>query len=212
MKKYLLLTFCCLGAFTVQAQSRAGLRLAPSLSFNRVVSQSDTLISSTAGTGGRISFGPILDFPLGTTDNYFTTGLIYNPQRVGLKIRNAESGVTEREVYRLQYLQIPSTFTFLTDEIALDKKLYFEVGTLFGLKISENTKHPDQVLIRRFNRFNLSTVLAAGVEMAMGTSTTMSLGMSYQRGLGNVVDRQMPSDSNFSIKNDQLSLDFTVRF
>lgn len=212
MRKYLLITLCTLGMLSVQAQSRAGLKLAPNLSFNRIDSNSDTLQLSPAGSGGRFIFGPVLDFELGTTDNYFTTGILFANQRVGLEADIPESGTRLREVYTLQYLQFPTTFTFLTDEIALDKRLYFEVGSIFGVKINEKDKSPDQMLIRKFNTFNLSAVLGAGLEITMGTSTTMSLGLVYYRGLGDVVSTQTPTDAPISIKNDQLSLDFTVRF
>ncbi len=212
MRKYLLITLCSVVAYNAFGQSRAGLRLAPNLSMTRVEAQSDTLRITSAGAGARIMFGPILDFPLGLTDNYFTTGLLYAPQRVALDIRKPEGGDRFKEVYNLQYLQIPGLFTFLTDEIALDKRLYFEVGGLFGIKIHEIPKHPDHFFIQKFNLFNLTASLGAGVEMAMGTSTVMALGIGYYRALGNVVDRQIASDTNITIKNHQLSLDFSVRF
>jgi|GEM_PF-3267703 len=212
MKKYLLITLCILGVFQLNAQSRAGLRFAPNLSFNRITSQSDTLSISPAGSGGRFTFGPILDFPLGTTDNYFTTGILYAPQRVGVESNSVEGTFQRKEIYNLQFVQVPGTFTFLTDEFALDKRFYIEVGAIFEVKIHEDGKDPDPVLINRFNTFNLVAVIASGVEFAVGTSTTLSLGLGYYRGLGNVVGRQLPTDGNFSIKNDQLSLDFAVRF
>jgi hypothetical protein len=194
------------------AQSRAGLRFAPNLSFNRISSQSDTLSITPAGSGGRFTFGPILDFPLGSTDNYFTTGLLYAPQRVGVELVNPESSFSRKEIYNLQFVQVPGTFTFLTDEIALDKRIYIEVGAIFEVKIHEAGKDPEPLLIDRFNTFNLVTVIASGVEFSIGTSTTLSLGLGYYRGLGNVVGRQLPTDGNFSVKNDQLSIDFAVRF
>ena len=201
-----------IGLGDLTAQSRAGLKFAPNLSFNRISAQSDTLSISPAGSGGRFTFGPILDFPLGSTDNYFTTGILYAPQRVGVELTNPESSFNRREVYNLQFVQVPGTFTFLTDEFALDKRFYIEVGAIFEVKIHEDAKDPDPLLIDRFNTFNLVTVLASGVEFAVGTSTTLSLGIGYYRGLGNVVGRQLPTDGNFSVKNDQISIDFAVRF
>ena len=212
MRKYLLITLCLFTVAASQAQSRAGIRLAPNLSFNRIDSSSDTLSLSPSGAAGRLTLGPVLDFSLGTTDNYFTTGLLFSSQRVALEAVNTESNHRLRELYSLQYLQFPTTFTFVSDEIGLDKRIYLEMGGVFAVKVKEKDLDPNQFLIRKFNTFNLSAVIGAGMEFAMGTSTNISVGLAYYRGLGNVVSSHTPMDAPLSIKNDQLSLDLTVRF
>lgn len=143
-----LLLFCLLASCYSEclAQTKAGLRIAPSLTFNRVVSESDTLVFSPNGVGGRFMFGPIFDFPLGSSNGFFTTGLLYAPQRVGLSVKGKERVPKYNEVYKLQYLQIPGTFSFYTNEISLDTRLYFEVGVEMGIKIHERTRIPIKYL------------------------------------------------------------------
>ena len=213
MRKYLLITLCLLTVAVAQAQSRAGLKIAPGLSFNRVDSNADTLRLAPSGAALRFIVGPVLDFSLGSTDNYFTTGILFSSQRVSVEseMTQPEAEAPPREVYNLQYLQFPATFTFLTDEIALDKRIYVEIGAMVGVKLTEKDKYEDQLWINKFNTFNLTAVLAAGLELNMGPSTSFSLGLSYHRGLADVVSSHSTGGS-LQIKNDQVSLDFTVHF
>ncbi|MGI9542323.1 MAG: hypothetical protein ACR2MX_03635 [Cyclobacteriaceae bacterium] len=66
MKKLWLIPVLCAITYVAYGQTRAGLKLAPDLNFNRVIATSDTLQFSSQGAGARFIFGPVFDFPLGS--------------------------------------------------------------------------------------------------------------------------------------------------
>ena len=102
--------------------------------------------------------------------------------------------------------------SFYTNEIALDTRLYFQVGVELEIKISEKDDAPNQKFVSNFRTFNLSSVLAMGVELTQGTSTVLAVGLGYHRGLNNVASGRLPIDGTFAIKPDVLSLDLTLWF
>lgn len=212
MKKLLLIPVLCALTYAAYGQTRAGLKLAPTLNFNRVIATSDTLQFSSHGAAARFIFGPVFDFPLGTSNAYFTSGLLYSPKRIAVKVDERESASTYEELYKLQYLQVPGMVSFHTNEIALDTRLYFQVGVELEIKISEKSDAPNQKFVSNFRTFNLSSVLGMGVELTQGTSTVLAVGLGYHRGLNNVASDQLTIDGTFAIKPDVLSLDVTLWF
>jgi len=212
MRKLLLIPILCALSYSIFGQSRAALKLAPSLSFNRVSATSDTLQFSSQGAAGRFIFGPMLEFPLGSSNGNFITGLLYAPKRVGIKVRGQEGSVSYREIYKLQYLQVPGIVSLYTDEISLDTRLYFNAGIVLEFKISQKLNQPDQIFISHFKNLNWSSVLGMGVEFAQGTSTVIAIGLGYHRSLNSVVSEHLRVDGELLIKPDVLSLDFTVWF
>ena len=212
MKKLLLITVFYALTYGVHGQTRAGLKLAPDLNFNRVIATSDTLQFSSQGAGVRFIFGPVFDFPLGSSNAYFTSGLLYSPKRIGIKVEGRETPSRYQEIYKLQYLQIPGVVSFYTNEIGLDKRLYFQVGLELEIKISEKDGSPNQLFVSDFRTFNLSSVLGMGVELTQGTTTVLAIGLGYHRGLNDIASGSLPIDGSFVIKPDVLSLDFTLWF
>lgn len=208
MKKYLLISAFCLLTTFGYTQTKMGLKFSPVLSVNRVNSDSDTQNFSTNGVGARVSFGPIIDFFL-RENYYFSTGLLYTPKRAGIKAsRNNE---TIEEEYSLQYLQIPVTLKLFTNELALDKRLYFQVGGLNEIKLNEKDNEGD-VLVEKFRFFDFSLLVGLGLEYRLGVDTTVFGGISYNRGIFNVASRQSGGYDDFKLKNDLLSLDFGMKF
>ncbi|MGI9542322.1 MAG: outer membrane beta-barrel protein [Cyclobacteriaceae bacterium] len=117
-----------------------------------------------------------------------------------------------QEIYKLQYLQIPGIVSFYTNEIALDTRLYFQVGVELEIKISEKDDAPNQIFVSDFKTFNMSSVLGMGVELTQGTSTVLAVGLGYHRSLNNVASSRLPIDGTFAIKPDVVSVDFTLWF
>ena len=183
---------------------KISLQLGLGLSTNRVDADTDTVGFNTNGAGGRISFGPLFDIPFGQ-NYYFTTGLLYTPKRTGLSANVEGTNENIEETYSLQYLQVPLALKLYTGEVAIDKRLYFQLGGLIDININENPQD-DAIYIENFNTFDASLLLGAGVEFKVGTNTMVYSGFTYQRGLGNTIDETIPLDGQLNIKNDLISL------
>lgn len=226
MKRTILLCFMLLLSVSAFSQLRLGLRFSPGLSFNRAMEQnpSDTLNVSERGVGLRFFAGPEFNFILG--DNYvFTTGIWYATRRAGVTITDAEVGDLLKAVYNLQYLQLPVTMKLFTNDIAVDTKLYFQLGGTLDTKLNER-RHRVQVSdisIEKFRRFDASIVIGTGVQLQMGQNTCLFGGISYTRGLINSIRLNQqafvkngefidPADLDIRLNNDLLAIDMGLRF
>lgn len=210
MRKLILVVAAILALQTAQAQSKIGIKFSPTLSTNRIVNDDDPANSiSSNGVGGRIIFGPIVD--LFITDNYyFSTGLLYAPKRVGVTVTET-GGTRAQEAYKLQYLQLPATLKLFTNELALDTRVYFQLGGLLEVKISDKPQKNNFIYIDRFRPFDVSLHLGSGVEYRLGFNTLLFGGFFYNRGLINVVTRTH-NDVDINIKNDLVGLEVGVKF
>ena len=195
-------------SFPAYSQFELGLQLSPSLSFNRIDDDEATVGLSTNGVGARIIGGVIADFYI-RENYYFNTGLFFVPKRVG--IEDADNNI--EEAYRLHYLQLPATLKLYTNEIALDMRLYFQVGMTLDVKVLEDELSDEVAYVQNFRPIDANVLLGSGVEYRIGYSTTLYGGFSYRRGLVNVVKDQFdPNVGEIIIKNDLLSLDLGVKF
>ncbi len=217
MKKYLLTVILFFSITVAFSQHRIGLKLSPTLSFNRIDSESNLVNYSSNGVGTRFILGPTFDYFLG--ENYYlSTGLFYAPKRTGITgIANMPPGSSAPsrridEIYNIQYIQIPATIKLYTNELALDTRLYFQLGGLIEVKIADRVKEFDELLIDRFRPYDFSTLLGTGVEYRIGVNTVLYGGISYIRGLLNTATRQNSSFDRFTIKNDLIALDFGIMF
>lgn len=209
MRKLILLVAAILALQTVQAQSKIGIKFSPTLSTNRINDEDPAYAFSSNGVGGRFIFGPIVD--LFITDNYyFSTGLLYAPKRAGLTITPPTGGRIQ-ETYKLQYLQVPATLKLFTNELALDTRVYFQLGGLLEVKINEKPQQNTFIYIDRFRPFDIGIHLGTGVEYRLGYNTLLFGGFYYNRGLINSVTRTF-GDVDVNIKNDLVGLDIGVKF
>ncbi|MEO1097002.1 MAG: porin family protein [Bacteroidota bacterium] len=213
MSKYVLIT--CLSLVSIisaNAQFKLGIQFSPTLSTNRIEANSDSLNLDTDGTGLRMALGPIIDYQI--KDNYyFSSGLLFVSKRVGVEATRVDgSGLPNRETYSLQYLQVPISLKLFTNEISIDKKFYFQMGTTMEFAIDEKSKEDENFLIEDFALFDASLLLAFGLEYRLGVNTTLFGGFSYHRGLFNVVSDQVALDTDLRFKNDYLGLDVGIKF
>ncbi len=209
MRKLVLLVVAVLALQTAHAQSKIGIKFSPTLSTNRINDEDPDNAFSSNGVGGRFIFGPIVD--LFITDNYyFSTGLLYAPKRAGLTI-TPTSGPKIQESYKLQYLQLPATLKLFTNELALDTRVYFQLGGLLEVKISEKPQKNGFVYVERFRPFDISIHLGTGVEYRIGYNTLLFGGFFYNRGLINTVTQTLGA-VDVNIKNDLVGLDIGVKF
>lgn len=209
MRKLVLLVVAILALQTAHAQSKIGIKFSPTLSTNRINSEDPDNAFSSNGVGGRFIFGPIVD--LFITDNYyFSTGLLYAPKRAAFTVTPA-GGASIQEAYKLQYLQVPATLKLFTNELALDTRVYFQLGGLLEVKINEKAQQDDYIYVDRFRPFDISIHLGTGVEYRLGYNTLLFGGFYYNRGLINTVGRPLEG-TDVNIKNDLVGLEIGVKF
>jgi hypothetical protein len=209
MKKMLFSAILLLFAIQGFAQTQFGLYLSPSLSANRVNGGEEGAYKNISyhGVSPKISFGPTVDYMF--SDNASVhTGIIYAPKNVNIRGTFNEQMIEEEHV--LQYLQVPVGVKFYTNELALDTKMYFNIGGLAEVKISE--KADKREVIEGFSLFDSSVVLGAGVERQVGASNILYAGLSYKRGLVNVAKTPDATDGSLSIKNDLVGVDLGIKF
>lgn len=211
MKKLLFCVSFLLFFNTIQAQVRIGLQLSPAFSINRVESESDSIDLTPNGAGLKIGGGPVIDFLL-RENYYFSTGLFYYTKRAGFTAELENQNREIEEVYHLQYLRIPLTLRLFTNEIALDRRIYFRVGLTGEIKLNERDEDDNQIIVERFSTFDGSALIEFGLEYRVGYNTTLFGGFSYTRGLINVVDQQVRLDSNIESRNDLFAINFGVFF
>ncbi|MEP2773683.1 MAG: porin family protein [Fulvivirga sp.] len=214
LRKILLIAILAVVATPSFAQFTLGLKFSPTLSTNRIDASSDSTSFGSDGTGVRVALGPIADIEI--RENYFlSTGLLFVSKRVGVEAttnNNANEQTTFKEEYSLQYLQVPITLKLFTNEVALDKKIYFQVGGTLDFNINEEPKSQDNFLIEDFLIFDSSLLIGMGMEYKVGVNTVLFGGLTYQRGLVNAINEHAPLDGDFSLKNDYISLDLGVKF
>lgn len=211
MKKACLFFLGLILAFGAEAQSKIGIKLSPTLSTTRVNYEGNDYNISSDGVGGRFVFGPIYDHFI--TDNYsFSTGLLYAPKRVALTGRNNGTSQAFSESYNLQYLQLPATLKLFTNELALDTRVFFQLGSLFEVKINEKASNKINPIIQRFKFFDLGIHLGAGVEHRLGYNTIIFGGFFYNRGLISSESKTIELADELRLNHDLLGLDLGVKF
>jgi len=191
-------------SLTLSAQTKLGLKLAPVVASNRVTNEAQDVDSD--GAKLKMSVGLIVDKQL--SDAYFlSSGLIYVPKRAAFR-----AAADSTEEYTLQYLQVPITLKLFTNEVAPDMKIYFQVGGALEVKVFDEPKDPTYDTVEKFNPADFSVILGSGVEYRAGINTTIFAGISYQRGLANVVNEAVVGAEDLQIRNTILSFDLGVKF
>jgi|GEM_PF-305829 len=199
-----------------QSKTKIGLRFAPSLSTTRVrmVSDEEPAQYDSYKSGLNFSAGINADFYFG--QNYaFGTGLWYTGKRLGVKenVTKRVNGVLTVNsetisVNSNQYLQIPLTLKLFTNEVTPDMKVFFQLGGLLDIKLSENlTTWRSSAQERKpkdnaYNALGTSLYLGSGVEYQLGENTVLFGGISYQRKLTNTLSKDGPFPNNSATDDD----------
>ncbi len=213
MRKIILIASLTLSVFYVDAQKlEFGVMFAPNISSNRLSDEfdkTDTLSIEKAGSGIRFSAGPILDFYI--QDNIaISLGALYTVKRASFTFQSDISGATTfKPVVNLQYVSIPVGLKFMTNEIANQAKLYFQLGGNLDLKIDENIKNKKEleekltgeITKKLAKAIDVGLNIGAGIEMKLGSSNAVFLGLSYNRGLINLLTGDFGKNLENDIKN-----------
>lgn len=217
MKKTLTLTLLMLLSIITYAQPKIGLIVAPGLSMNRPKYLSD--VNETIEKESltlRIKFGLEGDFHL--TENYaINTGLVFAPKRISIRASDFNEATTsivnQVEEYKINYIQLPASLKLFTSEIQPDMKLFFQLGFLLEILLSNEALEQDNVLIEKFKFYDFSFFGGVGVEYGAGINSILYGGIFYDRGLVNIVKDQHSDVTNeLSVKMDYLSLRLGVKF
>lgn len=203
MRKIILITGLLLSVCTSFAQKvKFGVMFAPHISSNRVAESFDNTDSVTfnkSSSGLRFSAGPVLDFYL--QDNIAVTfGLLYSVKKASFKFQSQATSTnqaTEIEpVLNLQYVSLPLGIKFVTNDIASKARLYFQIGGNLDLRIAEKIKNKEKIEAitgefgEKFSKLvDAGMNLGTGVELDLGASNSVFLGINYNRGLINVLSK-----------------------
>lgn len=218
MKKYIIIALISILSFGAAAQGTIGLKFSPVLSTNRVQTELDDIDARNNGVGMRFIFGPTVDIFL--AENYYiSTGLFYTNKRLGFEIDSIGVPSSEwegySEVYDLQYVQIPLSIKMLTNEIALDTKLYFQIGAQAEILIDQERKDKNYDYVDQFKFYDFSIQFAVGLEYSIGMNTILFGGIVYNRGLVPVLkDYNIAVTNNYMVemKNNLIGLDIGIKF
>lgn len=196
-----------------KAQTQLGLKISPSVVSNRVGHFSDTISFAPSDLALRFMLGITADIKLSDTYS-FGTGLTYVPKAATFTRSSVGSGTTasRQEVYRMHYLQIPLTLKFFTNEFQPDWRMFFQIGGTADVKIFDEPTDRSFDTVESFRDYDATATLGAGVEFAAGLNTILTLGVSYYRGLFNIIEKSVPLEDTLSIKSDLFTIDIGIKF
>ena len=211
MKKYfIILSILFISSSLVAQNTKLGLRVSSTISANRIKVTSDTLSIANNNTAVKFMVGVVADYEF-DKNYFFSTGLNYFPKKVSFIANGKNDVALPEEVYTLQYLQIPLSLKLVSNEVSLDKKLFFIVGAELDFKIKENSNNAPNNFIKRFKKINAGLVLGGGMEQRIAVNTYIYLGASYHRALSNSATT-FNNKPDFRVKSDFFAIDFFVRF
>lgn len=210
MRNSILVLLIFISTTAAFSQYKIGFQFSPILSANRVTHENPNYNIDSDGTALKLALGPIVDIQL--TDSYFlSTGILFASKRAGFEARDAQQN-TFKEEYDLQYLQIPATMKLFTNEVSLDKRLFFQFGGNVEINIKDDSGGEGQLLVEDFQFFDFSLLAGVGMEYQLGTSTIAFASLSYHRGLVNAVSAHNDLIGKVTLKNDYIGLNFGVKF
>lgn len=222
MKRILIISGILLLGCGASAQLKLGLKVSPNFSWNRVIVPEGNEISGK-GLAMRFGGGAFLDFEF--ADNYAaSTGISYTTKGAGIKGNTVDTtGKTAEYTSKvsLQYVEIPVALKLFTNEIGTDMRLYFQVGTTININLAAKvdgeksyTDGDGQAVdyAKQFNPIDFSVLASSGVEMQMGDNTAFFGGISYNRGLLNIVKKDYRPVDGFEMYNEYVSLDVGLKF
>lgn len=225
MKKILLATLFALVTFGAQAQIEFGIQFSPTISTTRINSTTDAFEYSKNGAGVQFNAGPVVDIFF--KDNLaVSTGLWYAVKRTGVKVADTTSGVASfGSVANTQYLQVPITLKFYTQEIIAGTRLNITLGGTTDIKIAQDNIEIDDVEFNNENTyskfFDVSLLIGVGGEMKLGSRNKVFAQIFYSRGLVNMLTKKFDDteaevngldSDNLKLNSDQLGLMIGYKF
>ena len=192
------------------AQTKLGIKLTSSIITQRISHSNDSIGIGKGSNAFVPSVALFADFPV-SKNYFFSSGIGYISKRVNLTVSEPGDHNSQSKSYNIQYVQLPATLKLYTNEIALDKKLYFQFGPVFDIAVHTKENNPDYSVIKEFQPIDITLLFGAGLEIQLAPNTAMHLGINYSRGLVNIVSKS-DVDGDLVIKNDLYGIDIAIKF
>lgn len=193
------------------AQTKLGLKLTSSIISQRISHSYDSIGISNGSNAFNPSVSLFIDLSL-SRNYFFSTGIGYISKRVNLKVNGFDDNLSQLKSYTVQYIQLPATLKLYTNEIALDKKLYFQFGPLIEISIHNKENKQNLKVIKRIQPVDITLLFGSGLEIQLAPQTAIQIGINYSRGLVNIVKETEFTDDNLVIKNDLYGIDIAIKF
>jgi len=209
MKKVFLIIFTTLiTTVTGLCQAKIGIKFAPAFVNTRLKTSSGVELD-TKGLGFNPVMGFFVDVPM--AENYFfSIGMNYVSKKSSFEATWASQ--TWDNTYKLQYVQLPVLLKLLSNEVGLDKRVYFQFGPVVEVNVyNEASTAVPEKFITKITPVDMSMQFSLGLEYKMGVSSSFLGGISYYRGLINQARKTMGSD-DIMWKLDLFSLDLGMKF
>ncbi len=211
MKKFISILFFISIPFLLRAQGRLGLKFSTYIPVYRISISDPGTVVDVSSSGIRPAIGLAADIPLGQS-YYIATGAGYTGYPFYITY-SLNDGFETTVTYKLQYIQIPLTLRMLTNEITIDKRIYTQIGSVMEVLVYSGGEDYQLSPIEKFNPVTFTFYFGAGLEIHLGTSTTLTLGISYNRGISNLISNDnLDLTSRIEMKRDLVALDIGIRF
>ncbi|NJM94184.1 MAG: PorT family protein [Cytophagales bacterium] len=208
-QKNLIILFLLALALPGHAQkAKISLMVSPTVQWSRLKADiTDTISTAGNGSSFQILFGPVVDYAL--ADQYiFSSGLLFSSKRASALI-NTPQDSSYLEEYALQYLVVPATLKLFTNDIALDTRIYFQIGGTVEFNIAAEPKASGYRYSDGVSFFDLGALVGAGAEYQAGTNTLLYFSLTYHRGLINQISNKL---NDLTLKNDMVAFNLGVKF
>lgn len=174
----------------VEAQSyrmsplRVGVELNPKLAWMSPTYVQVKRDGVSMGAGARFFFDYFINYNIA-----ISTGIGFNSMQATLSVFDSTSYAIETAHYKMNYIGVPVSGKFLSDNVADNLKILAEVGVLFEYNVSSAYSLDRHAIpgIAQSNPLNLSVMLGAGVEYFINRRNSLAFHLSYVRGFSNVV-------------------------
>ncbi len=211
IKRVAILIFLCGLAYNGIAQLKLGIKVAPGLTPLRTTFLSDTMTVNEENSPLRMLAGLVIDYKL--DDNYeFRSGLNFLSKKFSYNVSGDTPGVSYADDLIIQYIQIPVSLKLLTNEVALDSKVYMQLGGIFDIKVHDKIGELTDPLVTKAGFADIGLLVSAGLERRLGTETSAFAGFTYQRSFINQASETIALDENFRIQSTFIGLEIGVIF
>lgn len=211
MKYFVAASLVILAINASVAQTKLGIKLTSSIITQRISYDDDSINISNGSNAFVPAVTLMADFSL-SRNYYFSTGVGYLSKRINLNISEPNDNSTQTNSYNIQYVQIPATLKLFTNEVALDKKLYFQFGPIFDIAVHTKENNEDFSVIEEFQPLDVTLLFGAGMEIQLAPNTALQIGINYSRGLVNIVSSSTLPNGDPVIKNDLYGIDLAIKF
>ena len=211
MKNYITASLVLLVINASFAQTKLGLKLTSSIITQRISYSHDSIAISNGSNTFIPAVTLFADMPL-SKNYFFSTGIGYISKRINLKVNGFDDQISQTKSYTVQYIQLPATLKLYTNEISLDKKLYFQFGPLIEIAVHHKENNQNLQVISQISPIDITLLFGIGMEIQLAPQTAMQIGINYSRGLVNFAYTTDLPNSNLVIKNDLYGIDIAIKF